>query len=93
MRCGGALGASAAACPLPGADDAGRTRQAEPQDGCRDDDQALEILGLEAGATSAQIHAAYIRLMQRVHPDRGGTNFLAKQLSDARDALLGHRAR
>jgi len=68
-------------------------RQAQPRDAAGTDDQALEILGLKAGATDAEIHAAYIRLMQRVHPDQGGTNFLAKQLIDARDALLGHRAR
>jgi nucleotide-binding universal stress UspA family protein len=68
-------------------------RQAEPRGAAGTDDQALEILGLEAGATDAEIHAAYIRLMQRVHPDRGGTNFLAKQLIDARDALLRQRAR
>src|SRR5207342_3381098 len=46
-------------------------RQAEPRDAAGTDDQALEILGLEAGATDAEIHAAYIRLIQRVHPDRG----------------------
>ena len=71
-------------------------RQTDPRDPARTGDQvahALEILGLDAGATDAEIHAAYIRLMQRVHPDQGGTNFLAKQLIDARDALLGHRAR
>jgi curved DNA-binding protein CbpA len=48
---------------------------------------------LNAGATDQEIHAAYIRLMQRVHPDQGGTNYFAKQLIDARDALLGQCAR
>jgi len=56
-------------------------RQAESRDAAGTDDQALKILGLETGATDAEIHAAYIRLMQRVHPDQGGTNFLAKQAS------------
>jgi nucleotide-binding universal stress UspA family protein len=55
--------------------------------------QALEILGLNAGATDQEVRAAYIRLMQRVHPDKGGTDFFAKQLIDARDVLLGKRAR
>ena len=72
-------------------------RQTDPRDHpARTGDQvahALEILGLDAGATETEIHAAYVRLMQRVHPDQGGTNFLAKQLIDARDALLRHRAR
>jgi nucleotide-binding universal stress UspA family protein len=55
--------------------------------------QALEILGLKAEATDQEIRAAYIRLMQRVHPDKGGTNFFAKQLIDAREVLLEQRAR
>jgi DnaJ-domain-containing protein 1 len=40
--------------------------------------QALEILGLKAGATDDEIRAAYIRLMQRVHPDKGGTDFFCQ---------------
>ena len=55
--------------------------------------QALEILGLKAGATEQEIRAAYNRLMKRVHPDVGGSDFFAKQLNDARDVLLGQRAR
>ena len=54
-------------------------------------DQALEILGLKAGATEQQIQAAYNRLMKRVHPDVGGSNFFAKQLNEARDLLLGRK--
>jgi hypothetical protein len=49
---------------------------------------ALEILGIEAGATEQEIRAAYNRLIKRVHPDVGGTDFLAKQLNAARDMLL-----
>jgi TPR repeat protein len=51
--------------------------------------QALEILGLKAGVTEQEIGAAYNRLMKRVHPDLGGSDFFAKQLNAARDALLG----
>jgi nucleotide-binding universal stress UspA family protein len=83
-----------APCPVL-AIPAGRT-QADPRHAAGTDDrvaQALEILGLKAGATDQDIHAAYIRLMQRVHPDQGGTNYFAKQLIDARDVLLGQRAR
>jgi hypothetical protein len=53
------------------------------------DAQALEIFGLSAGATEQEIRAAYSRLMKRVHPDVGGSDFLAKQLNAARDVLLG----
>jgi len=50
--------------------------------------QALEILGLNTGATKQEIRAAYNRLMKLVHPDVGGSNFFAKQLNEARDLLL-----
>jgi TPR repeat protein len=49
---------------------------------------ALEILDLKEGATPQEIRAAYNRLMQHVHPDVGGSNFFAKQLNAAREALL-----
>jgi curved DNA-binding protein CbpA len=39
-------------------------------------------------ADRAEIHAAYRRLMQRAHPDRGGSAGLAAQLNAARDRLL-----
>ena len=56
-------------------------------------EQAIEILELRPGATEEEIRAAYNRLMQRVHPDLGGSNYFAKQLNAARDVLLKGRAR
>lgn len=50
--------------------------------------RALEIMGLEVSANRDEIHAAYKRLMQKVHPDRGGSDYLAAQLNAARDCLL-----
>lgn len=50
--------------------------------------EALRILGLEAGADRAAIEAAYRALMQKNHPDHGGTDGLATQLTEARDTLL-----
>jgi hypothetical protein len=49
---------------------------------------ALEVFDLNEDATPADIRAAYLRLMQQVHPDRGGSTFFAKQLNEARDLLL-----
>jgi UPF0716 family protein affecting phage T7 exclusion len=60
-----------------------------PTQGKLSEPQALEILGLNAGATNEEIRAAYNRLMKRVHPDVGGSNFFAKQLNEAREALCG----
>jgi len=50
--------------------------------------EARSILGVEPGATPEQIRSAYTRLMQRAHPDKGGTAGLAAQLNAARDRLL-----
>lgn len=51
-------------------------------------DEARSVLGVEEGATPAQIKAAYTRLMRMAHPDKGGTAGLAAQLNAARERLL-----
>lgn len=50
--------------------------------------EARSILGVGPQATSAEIQAAYARLMRVAHPDAGGTDGLAAQLNAARDRLL-----
>ncbi len=51
--------------------------------------QALDILGLKEGASREDIVDAHRRLMQKLHPDRGGSDFLASQINRAKDVLLG----
>lgn len=50
--------------------------------------EAYQILGLQPDASDEEIQAAYRRLMQRVHPDQGGSAYLAVRLNQARKVLL-----
>jgi hypothetical protein len=52
--------------------------------------EAYEILGLDAGADAAAVKAAHHRLMMQLHPDHGGTDYLATKINRARDVLLKH---
>lgn len=49
---------------------------------------ALEILGLDESASPEQITKAHRTLMQKMHPDRGGTDYLAKKINTAKDFLM-----
>ncbi|WP_271758582.1 J domain-containing protein [Candidatus Anaplasma sp. TIGMIC] len=53
--------------------------------------EALEILGLESGASRDQIISAYHRLMKNTHPDKGGSAYFAQKLNQARDRLLNKK--
>jgi len=53
-------------------------------------DEAYAILGLAPGADAEAIKAAHHRLMKQLHPDHGGTDYLATKINRARDVLLHH---
>ena len=51
-------------------------------------EEAYKILGLEAGASQEEILKAHKRLIQRLHPDRGGSDYLAAKINAAKDKLV-----
>ena len=51
--------------------------------------EALAVLGLQDDATEEDIIAAHRALIQKCHPDRGGNDYLAAKINQAKDQLLG----
>lgn len=65
-------------------------RDAYTQGGPMNWEEALAVLGLDRGADDKAVRDAHRRLIQRLHPDRGGSDYLAAKLNEAKRILLGH---
>jgi hypothetical protein len=59
-----------------------------PAGGPMTHEEAYQILGLQPGAKAEDIVSAHRTLMKRLHPDLGGTNYLAARVNEAKDTLL-----
>jgi len=52
------------------------------------EEEALQILGVPPGSAKEDIVKAHKRLIQKLHPDRGGNEYLAAKVNAARDRLV-----
>ncbi len=72
---------------------AGSSQASAPQSAGMTVEEATRILGLKPDAQEPEIKAAYRRLMGQLHPDHGGSDYLAAKVNQAKDFLLKRRPR
>lgn len=68
--------------------DPGAGRRYPSRQSAMTQDEAYEVLGLDAGSGPDEIRRAHRALMQKLHPDMGGSDWLASRINQAKDVLI-----
>jgi len=87
VHAGARQGDSAAGRSDNGAHSSGRESHRQAG-GAMSEEEARSLLGLSRGASADEIKASHRRLIKQVHPDHGGTDYLAHKINEAKNLLL-----